>query len=605
MALPDPERDVTSFWSVVRGGARLIGRFVRWHPWAFTLAVAGAGVFVSAIVASAVVVGRVSDLVIIPVLGGGAPPDRRLWWAVAAIVAVSLWKAAGITLRRTAASWLQYRTRADARQKLIDHQLTLDLAWHDSRSTGDLMSISEVDTQQGTFVLAPLPYATGASFLLVATIVLVAIIDPLLGLVALVGLTVVVGVDVFGAFSMFDDFEASQSLRGEVGRVAHESFDGALTVKALGRERTEEERFRRAADRLRDKLIEVGVRFASFRAWVEALPALVTLAILVLGAFRVAAGAVTPGQLVTVAYLVTLMAFPLQLLGFVIWEMAHSQAAWTRVQEVLDAGEVVEHGPIVAADVEEGTALRSDAVTFAYPGGPPVLTDVRLRVEPGATVALVGPTGSGKSTLAMLFARLWDPVDGTITLDGRDVRSFARSELPREVAYVAQDAFLFDDTVRGNILLGIDAPEGEFLAAARLAGVDRFIPELPAGYGTRIGERGTALSGGQRQRVALARALVRRPRLLVLDDATSAVDPSVEAQILRRLKGSELPSTIVLVAYRRSSILLADEVVFIDEGRIAGHGSHTELLDIPGYRRLLEAYAEDADARGEVSDARA
>ncbi len=600
MAPPDLEHGVTSFWSVVRGGARLIGRFVRWHPWAFTLAVFGASVFVSAIVASALVVGRVSDLVIIPVLGGDEAAGGRLWWAVAAIVAVSVWKAAGITLRRTAASWLQYRTRADAREKLIDHQLALDLAWYDSRSTGDLLSISEVDTQQGTFVLAPLPYATGASLLLVATIVLVAVIDPLLGLLALVGLGVVVGVDVFGAFSMFDDFETAQVLRGEVGRVAHESFDGALTVKALGREATEVQRFRVVADRLRDKLVEVGVRFASFRAWVEALPAVLTLAILILGAFRVEVGAVTPGQLVTVAYLVTLMAFPLQLLGFVIWEMAHSQAAWTRVQEVLDAGDVVEHGQVTATSKDEGSAIRSDRVTFAYPDGPPVLADLRLHVEPGTTVALVGPTGSGKSTLAMLLARLWDPTDGVISLDGRDLRSFARSELPREVAFVSQEAFLFDDTVEGNITLGLDVPDDEFLAAVRLAGVDRFVHELPAGYETRIGERGTALSGGQRQRVALARALIRRPRLLILDDATSAVDPSVEAQILRRLKASRLPSTIVIVAYRRSSILLADEVVFIDDGGVVGHGRHEEVLALPGYRRLLEAYAEDQERREEA-----
>ena len=168
------------------------------------------------------------------------------------------------------------------------------------------------------------------------------------------------------------------------------------------------------------------------------------------------------------------------------------------------------------------------------------------------------------------------------------------------MAYVAQESFLFDDTVWGNVTLGADVSEDDVRRAMRLAGVERFIAELPAGYDTQIGERGTALSGGQRQRVALARALLRRPRVLVLDDATSAVDPSVETEILRGLQGAELPSTVVIVAYRRSSIMLTDEVVFMDEGRVVAHGSHEGLLATqPGYERLLRAYEEDAAHRDE------
>ena len=202
--------------------------------------------------------------------------------------------------------------------------------------------------------------------------------------------------------------------------------------------------------------------------------------------------------------------------------------------------------------------------------------------------------------LTMLLAGLWDPSDGAIHIDGRDLREFARSELAQEVAYVAQESFLFDDSVWGNVTLGSDVPEEDVHRAMRLAGVERFITELPAGYDTQIGERGTALSGGQRQRVALARALLRRPRVLVLDDATSAVDPSVETEILRGLQGAELPSTVVIVAYRRSSIMLTDEVVFMDEGRVVAHGSHEDLLATqPGYERLLRAYEEDAARRDE------
>jgi ABC-type multidrug transport system fused ATPase/permease subunit len=499
---------------------------------------------------------------------------------------------------------LQFRTQADVRERLIDHQMRLELSWYRQQSTGDLMAVSETDARMATFILAPLPYGTGASLLLVGTIALISWLDIVLGLITLLGLGIIVAIDARGAWYMFVAFQEAQRRRGEVSAVAHESFDGALTVKALGREADETVRLQRASERLRDKLIEVGRMWGNYRAVVESLPPITTVVLLIVGALRIRAGIIVPGDLVTIAYLLSLLAVPVRLVGFVLWELAASQAAWRRVAGILDVDEYVAHGTLEARAETSGAAVEGREVSFRYEADEVVLTDVRLDIAPGRTIAVVGPTASGKSTLAMLLARLWDPTSGEIHLDGRDLRAFARSELPREVAFVSQEAFLFDDTVRRNISLGLDIPEADIEQAARLAGAHRFVRELPEEYATHIGERGTTLSGGQRQRIALARALVRRPRLLILDDATSAVDPSVETRILEGLKHAELPSTIVVVAYRRSSIALADEVVYVDDGRIVAHATHAELLaSQPGYARLLQAYEQDAAARAAGSAA--
>lgn len=587
-------------WAVVRDGVKLVGRFIKMHPAAFAIAVAGSSLYAGAIILASWVIGWVTDNVIIPILDRGEEPDLLLFAALV-VTGVAIVKAFGIVVRRTGAAYLIGATRRDIRNRLLAHQLTLEMSWFNRQAIGDLLAVADSDTDQGTGVLGPLPFATGVSLLLVGTVVLVTSIDPWLGVGAVIGLAVAIAIDVHGSWITFGMWENVQRERGRISSIAHESFDGALTVKALGREQYVSEKFGDASDTLRDRLVEVLSTWTNYQVIMRSLPQILIIVLLVVGASRVTAGAVSAGDLVTVTYLLTLLAFPIQLVGFVLWDLAGSLAGWRRVEGVLSADDHVSWGETRASADTGAAPVTGETVGFSY-DEEPVLSDLNLDLKAGTTLAVVGPTGSGKSTLGLLLARLWDPDSGSIRLAGRDLRQFARSELSKEVAYVSQNAFLFDASVRENLTLDGDYDDHEVRAALRLAGATGFVDELPDGLETQLGERGTTLSGGQRQRLALARALIRKPRLLILDDATSAVDPSVEAEILRSLKSADLPSTIIVVAYRPSSIRLADEVVFVDNKRILAHGTHDELVETEaGYARLVQAYEDEARRLREAS----
>lgn len=587
---------------VVLRGLKLLGRSIRDEPATFAIGALGSVLFAVMTVASAYVIGAVVGDVAVPAIEAGRVPAGALALGGAAILGVSVLKIVGILGRRLGAGAMQYRLQARYRRAVTERYLDLPMSWHQRHPTGALLSNANNDVESAFMPIAPFPFAVGTVTMLVTAIVALLVTDWVLALVGVAVFPTVFVINVVYSRRSAPLQAAAQRLRGEVAAVAHESFDGALVVKTAGREAAETARFAVVSDQLRDASIAAGRVRGLFDPLMDALPNVGTLAVLVVGSVRLAAGDLTVPQLVSAAFLFSVLAFPVRAIGWVLGDLPRAVAGADRVDGVLAAEGGMAHG---AAELPGTGAveLTFDRVRFGYGDGADVLTDVSFTVPAGRTVALVGATGSGKSTLTQLAARLVDPTDGTVRLAGRDVRELSAAALASTVALVPQVPFVFDDTVHGNVALertGVGADDAA--AALRLAQADRFVAALPDGADTAVGERGASLSGGQRQRVTLARGLAGRPRLLILDDATSAVDPRVEQAILAGLRTTGTDTTVLVVAYRRATIALADEVVYLADGRVAARGTHRELLaTVPGYAELVTAYeAADADADDEV-----
>jgi ATP-binding cassette subfamily B protein len=555
----------------------------------------------SAVVLSAVLAaGAMGMTVVIPWLTGQAIDDIRQGDGSGLDRLGLLVAAAGVgrlvltVARRLLAGRVSLGVEQDLRQRVYDHLLSLELAFFDRQQTGQLMSRATVDLQAVRFFLGyGLVFIMQSALTIVLAAVAMVLVDPLLAAISLIPVPFVVLIAARYGRRARPAQQAVQQRIAELTATAEESIGGVRVVKAFAREDRQLERFAGTTARVFDQEMRATRLSAYYQPLIGFLPQIGLACVLLIGGRRVVHGQMTLGDFGAFYSYLLMLLVPMRQLGMSLGLAQRATASGARLFEVLDRTPAIvappDARPLPAGN---GHVVLRD-VTFAYDGAQPALRDVSLDIPGGITVALVGATGAGKTTLIQLLARLYDVDDGAVLVDGADVRDLDPVALRRAIAVVDDAPFLFSASVADNIAYARGGREHvsdeEIEIAARRAQAHEFIVGLPEGYDTRVGERGLTLSGGQRQRVAIARALLADPRILVLDDATSAVDASTEQQIKDALREVMAGRTTFVIAHRLSTIALADEIVVIEDGEVLAHGTHDELLDVsPLYAEIVE-----------------
>ncbi len=494
---------------------------------------------------------------------------------------------------------IRNRAHSDARVRdaIFAHALRLDASYHDRVGPGELLSRASSDSQHVARMMDAIGHTIGYALTVVAVAIVMLVLDPSLALIVLIPVPLVS----LGAWLYSRRYDAGTRLLqdswAQASTLVEETVSGIRVVKGLGAGEALEGRFRRRSDEIMGRALHLARLDAVFIPVLEMLPLLGIATVLWFGGRQVISGDLSVGSFVAFNAYVVMLVWPLRVLGQRVTTLQKALAASGRITEVLEAEpRLLEPRHPVELERPVRGDVQLEGIRFGHEGDHAVLDGLDLHVAPGESMALVGATGSGKSTVAGLLARLYDPEDGCVLIDGHDLRTLRLADVRRAVALVFEETFLFSESVRENIRVGRpDANDEDVRRAAELAGAAEFVANLPDGYETILGERGFSLSGGQRQRVAIARAILADPAVLVLDDATSAVDATKEHEIRAKLAEVMQGRTTLVIAHRPATIALADRVAVLEGGRIVEQGSHDELIArSPRYRALLALESQAA-----------
>ena len=523
--------------------------------------------------------------------------QAAIWPLAVALLVAAVANFAGLYVRRYRGGQLSLDVQHDLRTQLFSSLSRLDGTRQDELHTGQIVSRSISDLSMIQSLLSMVPMLMGNAVLFVGSMIAMAFLSPVLTLVALAVGPALWFIAVASRRTLFPASWDAQQRAAGIAAVVDEAVTGVRVVKGFGQEEQEVQRIERASTRLYAARVRAVRLMARYNPALQAIPALGQVGVIALGGWLALHGTISLGTFLAFSSYLVALVWPVRSLAGLVTIGQQARASVIRVFEVIDARPVVTDRPGAVPLPPGPPDVELDDVRFGYVPSQPVLRSLSLRVTPGETLALVGPAGSGKSTISLLLPRFYDVSGGALRVGGHDVRDLTEDSLRSAIGLVMEESFLFSDTVAGNIAFGRpDATREQIVAAARAAEADGFIAALPLGYDTAVGEKGLTLSGGQRQRVALARALLTDPAILVLDDATSAVDPQVEAEIHETLRRVMHGRTTLLIAHRRSTLQLADRIAVLDQGRLVDQGSHEELMArCPLYRLLLAGPGEDAE----------
>ena len=496
------------------------------------------------------------------------------------------------------------RMEADIRDDFFRHLLRLDPAFYGRVRTGDLMSHATNDTLAVRMAVGPaVMYTVNTTVTFTLTLSLMLWMSPRLTLYAVLPLLALPPIMIKFGHIIHERFERIQEQFSALSTFVQENLTGVRIVRAYGQETDQARRFDAFNEDYRERNMKLVISTGAFRPLLMLIAGISMVLVTWLGGLEVIAGRITVGDFVAFTFYLTLLVWPMIALGWVVNLYQRGAASMGRINKILNTKPAVS-SPARPVRLEEPRGeIRFEGVSFAYPGTTrPVLHDIDFTAPAGATVAVVGPTGAGKSTLVSLIPRLYDPTEGRVLLDGVPLPDLDPAELRALIGMVPQDAFLFSDTIAANIALGLEGePDPEVVeGAARVAQLDEQVRGFPRGYQTLLGERGINLSGGQKQRAALARALARDPKILLLDDALSAVDTHTEAKILADLRSVTAAHTTFIISHRVSAVMHADLILVLEDGRIVERGRHAELIGGGGtYARLLRRQMLEEDLESE------